>query len=323
MSNLLSQEEVDALLAGVGLSSKGEESSEKLSKPPAYVYDFKHPNRLTKDQLRSLRTIHESFAKAISTYLTATLRFIVDIRLSSIDQVTFREFTMAMSDIDCIWMFELLDNDGRGIIELSPSLVFIIIDKLFGGAGIPHGNMRPVTVIEQNVVKRIVERILQLWDEAWQKVYPLKTRVLSFETNPQLAQIAPLSETVVVFFLEVALMDEIYPVNICLPFFIMEPMIMSISDQGWMIRTTHKKNEKHKKIIGQVVKSSEISVAVELGRTDVTLQELLGLDAGDVIVLEQKTDQALSVKVGNQVRFLAKPGIVGKKKAVQISRVLI
>jgi flagellar motor switch protein FliM len=321
LSSLLSQEEVDALLAGVGLSHKEGDRADGVARSAAYVYDFKHPNRLTKDQLRSLRTIHESFAKLVATSLTTTLRTIVDVRLSSIDQVTFREFTMAMSEVDCIWVFEL-EDENRGIIELSPGLVFMIIDKLFGGTGLAYNDNRPATVIEQKVIKRVVERILHLWDESWQKVYPLKTKLFAFETSPQLAQIAPLSESVVVFFLEVIYKDVNYPINLCLPFFVMEPMIQSVSDQNWMVRTSHKINKGTRAQIGHVIKSTKLPMIVELGKTKLTIQEFLDLNKGDVVILNQKVAETLAVRIGSRTRFLAKPGIIGKKKAAQIARVL-
>ena len=304
----------------VGESEHTETAVSDASSVGAAIYDFKHPNRLTKDQLRNLRRIHEGFAKAVSTYLAGILKTNVEASLSSIDQVAFKEFTMAMSDIECIWLFDLENGEGHGIIEFSPPLVFMIIDKLFGGAGKPHKQIRAATVIEQNVIKRVISRILKLWDESWHKIYPVKTTLLSFETNPHIIQIAPLGDTVIVIFLELTVNKEVYPINICLPFFVMEPMIRTISNQGLTL-TTHKKNKENQVLIEKVVKASEVPMVVQLGKTEISFEELLDLSEGDVIILEQKIGDEIKVLVGNNVRFFAKPGIVGKKKAIQITRI--
>ena len=323
MSTLLSQDEVDALLSGVGLSkSTSEPTIDSLTgRPNINLYDFKHPNRVSKDQLRSLKNIHDSFAKILATYLTTTLRMMIDVRLSSIDQVTFREFTMAMSEFDCIWVFEFKNREGRGIIEFSPPLVFMIIDKLFGGMGKPYDDARPTTVIERNVVKRIVDRTLQLWDQSWEKVHEIQSSLVSFETNPQLAQIAPLSESVIVIYLEVALRGEIYPINLCIPFYVMEPLISGLNEQNWMTLSGYKWNDEHKKKIGEIIKTSLVPIIAELGKTDITINDFLSLEEGDVIMLNQRANQGLNIQVGNCDRFLGKPGVVGKKKAIQILKV--
>ena len=154
MAEVLSQDEIDALLKNVSSGKLKQEESD-TDKETTYLYDFKHPNRVSKDQLRNLRTIHESFSRTLATYLTTLLRTIVDVNLLSIDQVTFLEFTMAMSNPGCIWIYKLENYEGKGVIEISPDLMLLTIERLFGGEGKQSGETRPLSMIDSNTVGHV------------------------------------------------------------------------------------------------------------------------------------------------------------------------
>ena len=321
MAEVLSQEEIDALLNSVSSPKPSVQQADE-SKETVYLYDFKHPSRVSKDQLRSLRTIHESFARMLGTYLTTLLRTIVDVQLLSIDQVTFLEFTMAMSNPGCIWMFLLEGHEGKGIVEVSPGLVVLTIERLFGGEGKHSGELRPLSIIEQNVASKIVERILKIYDEAWSKAFSIKTQVHAFEMNPQFAQVAPASETAVVMFLEINVRNTTFPMNICFPYFLLDPLIQKLSSEDWIGLTMMKKTDQDRVNIEGSLKSSEVEMTANLGELVLTLQELLDLETGDVLVLDKRIEEPLTINVLDNPRFLGTVGIVGKKKAIRVEEVL-
>ena len=273
MAQTLTQDEIDALLVSKDSEASGPDQAEG-SKESIYLYDFKHPNRVSKDQLRNLRTIHESFARMLATYLTTLLRTIVDVNLLSIDQVTFLEFTMAMSNPGCIWIFDLEKYEGKGIIEVSPSFMLLTIERLFGGEGKHSGEVKSLSVIEQNVSGKIIEKCFQIYQEAWEKAIPIKPTIQKFEMNPQFVRIAPANEIVVVMFLEINVRDQTFPMNICFPYFVIDPIIQKISADSWLGHARTQRTKEGVKKVESVLKSSTVDLTVLLGESRLSVNEL-------------------------------------------------
>lgn len=319
MAEVLSQEEIDALLNSVS-TTKSVDEDDGDAQETVYLYDFKHPSRVSKDQLRSLRTIHESFARILGTYLTTLLRTMVDVQLLSIDQVTFLEFTMAMSNPGCIWIFNLDELDGKGIIEVSPDLVVLTIERLFGGEGKHSGESRSLSVIEQNVAGKIIEKVMGIYDEAWSKAVQIKSNIVSFEMNPQFAQVAPSSETAVVMFLEINVRNTTFPMNICFPYFVLDPLIQKLSSENFENIHVTEKTTTDQLNLEENLKNTKVQLKTFLGKTTITLQELLDLENNDVLILNKRVDEQLHLSIENKMRFLGTPGVSGKKKAVRIDR---
>lgn len=319
MAEVLSQEEIDALLTSVS-TSKSFEDDDAESQETVYLYDFKHPSRVSKDQLRSLRTIHESFARILGTYLTTLLRTIVDVQLLSIDQVTFLEFTMAMSNPGCIWIFNLDKYEGKGIVEVSPDLVVLTIERLFGGEGKHSGETRSLSVIEQNVAGKIIEKVMGIYDEAWSKAVPIKSNVISFEMNPQFAQVAPSSETAVVMFLEINVRNTTFPMNICFPYFVLDPIIQKLSSENFENIHVTAKSAEDQLNLEENLKNTKVKLKTFLGSTTITLQELLDLEKDDVLILNKEVKDQLLISIEDKMRFIGTPGVSGKKKAIRIDR---
>jgi len=322
VAEVLSQEEIDNLLKSTEPGTQKQQEEIANDKENTYLYDFKHPNRVTKDQLRNLRTIHESFSRLLATYLTTLLRTIVDVNLLSIDQVTFLEFTMAMSNPGCIWVFKLDDQEGKGIIEISPDLILLTIERLFGGEGKRSGVARSLSVIEQNVASKIVERCLSIYDEAWEKATPIKTNLVSFEMNPQFAQVAPASETAVVMFLEISVRNSTFPMNICFPYYVLDPIIKKLAADSWLGFSMIQREEDDRQKAEESLRMSEVEVTVKLGETHLSVRELMDLEIDDILVLDAKIEKPFKIIIGEKDRFLGTVGKMGKKLAVRVESVL-
>ena len=323
MSKILSQEEIDALLSGEGLGTGGvtapaegvgEEQKEKL----VSLYDFKHPNRVSKDQLRTIQTIHEAFARGFATHLSTRLRSLVDIDLTSVDQLTYSEFIMSMADPSAVYIFNIKELEGDAILEISPQLVLYIIDRSFGGEGGVIQEAREITIIEQNVMKKIVENALEQLVRAWQNITPLTLELRDFETNPQLIQISPPGETAIMISFEVKIQDFSSLLNLCFPYFVLEDVMPKLSAQHQIAHNQKKKTHHDEGIVQHKLRMAEIPVKVNLGKTELTLRDILGLEEGDIVRLDNRLDQSLDVVVGDTVKFKAKPGIYRNHKAVQI-----
>lgn len=320
MSKILSQEEIDALLDSVS-KTKSFEQIEKIRERSVHLYDFKHPDRVSKDQLRTLRTIHDGFARTYSTYLSTILRTMVDINLLSIDQVAYSEYMMALSEPSCIYILSSGTLEGRSILEINPQLSMLIVDRLLGGTGKSVGTeLREITLIEQNIIRKIIERALEILNDVWQHVVPLDLKLDGFESNPQFVQIAPASEVAVIIFFEILMRDLTYPLNICFPYFVLEPVMQKLTVQSWFAQTKRKVTENSEEIITDRLVFTKVPFKVNLGKTEITLRKLMNLKAGDVLTLDSRTRGDLEVVVKERIKFFGQPGNVGKRRAVKIVR---
>lgn len=324
MSKILSQEEIDALLSGEsigagsagpeGLDSGDDESRDKL----VSLYDFKHPNRVSKDQLRTIQTIHESFARGFATHLSTRLRSLVDIDLTSVDQLTYSEFIMSMADPSAVYIFNIKELEGDAIMEISPQLVLYIIDRSFGGEGGVSQESREITIIEQNVMKKIVDNALEQLVRAWQNITPLTLELKDFETNPQLIQISPPGETAIMISFEVKISDFSSLLNLCFPYFVLEDVMPKLSAQHQIAHSQKKRTRHDQGIVERKIKSTDIPMKVPLGQTELSLRDILGLQTGDIIRLDNRLDELLPLVVGDAAKFLTKPGTYRNHKAVKI-----
>jgi len=326
MAEILSQKEIDALLSTVSAEEKEEVGAveaarEEVKEKIANVYDFKHPNRVSKDQLRTLQSIHEAFGKMFNAYLAVRLRTIVDINLISVDQLQYSEFILSISDPSCIYIYRIEELNGVGILEISPNLVLFIVDRLFGGkGGAAAEEARVITSIEQIVMKKIIEKAMENIATAWQQVAPLTFILEGFESNPDVVQIAPPGETVITISLEIKIQDASSLMNICYPYLTLEDVITKLNVQHFVSMTKKEVSEKETETINERLKLSSLPVTSYLGKTSITLKDLLGLKVGDVVKLDKRVSDFLEIDIGGSKKFLGKPGISGKRKAIKIVR---
>lgn len=320
MTKLLSQEEIDALLTNDELMTPDtfQEEGQKM----VSVYDFRHPDRVSKDQLRALRTIHERFGRMFSTYLSSTLRLMIDIKVDSIDQVTYSEYAMSLSTPASIYVVNYKNLGGSGLIEISPDLFFFLIDRLLGGSGAARFENREVTLIEQKVLEKLMLSGLGFLNEAWSTIIDIGIELESFETNAQFIQIAPPSETVVVVILEVVIRDITYHINIAFPYYVIEPVMQKLASQSW----TGLNHESKKGADGDVLRDNflqtEVNLIANLGSADISVKDFVNLEKGDLIRLNERVNHQMGIQINEKQKFLASPGLLGNHKAVQIQEII-
>ena len=286
------------------------------------VYDFRHPDRVSKDQMRALRTIHERFGRMFATYLSSTLRMMVDIKVDSIDQVTYSEYAMSLTTPACIYVIEFENLGGSGLIELSSDLFFILLDRQLGGSGKSSIESREVTIIEQKVLEKVLVNALTFLNEAWQSITPLGCILKSFETNAQFVQIAPPSETVVIINLDVYIRDKTYSINLAIPYYVIEPVMQNLSAQTWISLAQRSEKEDQDNLIEESIRQSEVDLIANLGSARISIRDFVNLQVGDLIRLNEKTESPLKVSVNERLKFLGSPGTLGNHKAVEIREIL-
>ena len=321
MAKLLTQEEIDALL---NQDKNTDPSNIFLEKEKeARPYDFRHPDRVSKEQLKILRNIHDNFARIISTYLSNQLRTMIDVKAPTIEQVTYFEFTLSAASFTYMYVFKIENLDGQAILETDPKLSFFIIDRLFGGTGTSiNKNESNPTIIERSVMNNIAEGILDRLKEAWSHVDNLQPRIEVFETNPQLVTVAPASETMIVLNFPVTARNFEFSIVLCFPYFMLEPILKKMNSQDYMTLMRKVPSEDDAESLLRTVIHTDVVLSVELGRLNINVSDFLDLEKNELLLLDSKIQDPLIARIQKHKKFIVSPGKKGKKRVVRIDHII-
>jgi flagellar motor switch protein FliM len=335
MSEVLDQAEIDALLASVattepaGAAAPGKPAAEARvnapasRSPPAHAstYDFQRPERVSKDQIRALGSIHEGFARNFGATLSGFLRTIIEVRVVGVEQLTYSEFIHSLPNPTCFAILQAPPLEGQMCFELSPLIVFPIIDRLLGGSSaelyIPQ---RPLTSIEWRLINRLVERALQHLAEAWRNLVDAKFAVVEVETNPQLVHIVAPSEVVVFITFEIKMGSCAGTMSMCIPFNTIESVLSKLTTQSWFGYKTKGATETQQQRLLHNLTRSMVDVTAYLGQTRIRLSELRGLRPGDLIVLDKSTDRDLLLQIGGRNKYAGSCGALRGRRALRLVR---
>ncbi|MBQ7516651.1 MAG: flagellar motor switch protein FliM [Schwartzia sp.] len=321
--DVLSQSEIDKLLSALSDGSvsaeeiKTEEDQKKIK-----TYDFKRPDKFSKDQIRTLQMLHENFGRMLNTYLSTNLRSLVDIEVASVEQLTYQEFIQSLADPSVIGVLAAPPLKGNIIMELNTSIAFCIIDRVFGGTGANTIKPRGLTEIEEAVMRRTFAKAIDNLREAWDNVVKMKPRLEAMESNPAFVQIVPPSDMVVIITLKIMIGDVEGFMNICIPYLVLEPIMSKLTTTFWVAASVAKESKPEQvEIIQQKIAKTKVPLIIELGKIDISIREFLTLGFGDVLQLETKVKDELPCIVGKKRKFFCRPGTFGKRAAVQITRI--
>ncbi len=320
MAKILTQEEIDALLTTVsaGENQSQEQVSEDRKLRSILAYDFKHPNRVSKDQIRTLESMHDNFAGHFGSSLSTMLRSIVDVDLVSVDQITYSEFIMSLVTPSSTYTFAAPPLAGVCLVDFNPTLTFSLIDRIFGGHGKILETERELTSIERTVMGRLVGKLYTDLTVAWENIVKLEVSQVSFETNPQFIQIVPPGETVVVVSFQVKLFQSTGLLTLCYPYVSIEPIISKLSAQNWIDATKKKNQVFDRETNVKNMLTIPIELSAQLLSVDVKMRDFLTMKTGDVIRSGREIDRPAEIMVNRRRKFLARPGLSGHKRAVQI-----
>jgi len=323
MADVLSQQEIDSLLSGISAKGSGVEEilkQENEREREMVAYDFRRPNRFSKNQLRTMQSVHETFAEAFGYYLVSRLQTIVSIRVTSVDQLFYSEFILSLSNPSCLYVFQIGTSEGYGILEISPQLAFTFVERLLGGSGEAMKKSRIITQIEQSVIRGIVEQALNNLQTAWRSISTLTFKFDRFESEPDFVQIAPASEIVLIVSFEVMIGNHAYLMNLCFPTFALEALISRLNIQHLAIASVKTQDAIRSEIIGRQLGITRAPVSAWLGKAVITIRELLDLEVGDIIRLDTKIDSEIVIEICGRHKFYGRPGISDNKKAAKITR---
>lgn len=316
---VLSQSEIDALLSAL---STGEMNADELKKEQVEkkvrVYDFKRALRFSKDQIRSLTRIHENFARLLTTFFSAQLRTYVQISVASSDQIPYEEFIRSIPNMTILNVFEVPPLEGRILMEVNPNVAYAMLDRMLGGKGMSVNKINNLTEIETKIMSNTFERAIENLREAWVDLAEIDPILVNFEVNPQFLQMVSPNETVVVISLNTIIGETSGMINICIPHVVLEPIMPKLSIHYWMQSDQKEREPKEIALIEKNIKKADVPISVELGISDIDIEDFLTLNAGDVIELNQPINESLNIKIGGIPKFKGQPGRVNKKLAIQI-----
>ena len=317
----LSQAEIEHLLNAL-LSAEDAQPQPGRQAPPEKVvlYDFKRPERVGKDQMRALQSLHEGFSRNFAAKLSALIRSLVEVHLSSVDQMTYSEFVFGLEGPTCFNILKASPLDGYFLLDLSPEILFPLIDRLLGGAkGGSTVQRRPLTEIERRLAGRVTRIFNEELENAWEGLTDLSLNVERVESNPQLAQVVPPNEVVVVLCFEASLFGSKGVMSLCIPYNSIEHVSSKLSANTWAAYGQDHSTPSTRRLIVENLQSARLAVSVELGRTTISTNDLIGLQVGDVIALEKPADAPMTLYIENAAKFHCSPGAVKGRKAVEIT----
>ncbi|MEQ8786426.1 MAG: flagellar motor switch protein FliM [Pirellulaceae bacterium] len=329
---VLSQAEVESLLnameAGAPAAErpKSPDASDKPARTREKVtsYDFKRPERVGKEQMRALQSLHEGFGRNFGAALSALLRSIVEVKLTSVDQLTYSEFVFSLENPTCFNLLKADPLEGNLILDINPSILYPIIDRLLGG-GKETGPLarRPLTEIELRLVSRITTLFLGELKHAWENVLPLELSVERVESNPQLVQIVPPNEVVVLISFELTIGDVRGMMNLCIPFNSIERISSKLASNTWVSYGKATASQESIRQISQRLDGAMVGLSVTLAESHITTADLLGLRVGDIITTDHGVSDMLEVSVEGIPKFRASAGAIKGRKAIQIEQTIM
>ena len=315
MNRNLSQDEIDALLTTAVDHDRVSRSQQAQRDVPVVSYNFRRPDRVTKDQMRSLHFLHDRFARNISTSLSAYMRVVTEVSILSVEQFTYSEFLMSLSDPTAFYAVSMRPLEGVAALELNPTVAFTMIDRMLGGSGRGVMVTRALTEIEQNVTDGVVKLILENLTETWRGVVDVQFRISGRETRPQMLQVAAPNEVVLLLSFEIRISETRGVLNVCIPATSIEAVSGSFT-RSW---------EKTRR---ELTPTERIALDDNLSRVTVTLEaglesaieagDVLKLTVGDVISLEHSARAPIELRVNGKSKFLATPIAAGTRTQVRL-----
>ncbi|MCV6608021.1 MAG: flagellar motor switch protein FliM [Campylobacterales bacterium] len=333
MADILSQDEIDALLDAVDDDDIEEDdvgsddggggggSSKQEDQRHVTLYDFKRPNRVSKEQLRTFRSIHDKMVRTLSSQISSTMRSIVEIQLHSVDQMTYGEFLMSLPSPTSFNVFSVKPLEGNGVLEINPSIAFPMIDRLLGGKGEAYDSNRDFTDIEFNLLDTILRVIMGNLKDAWAQVSEIFPVVEARESSPNVIQIVAQNEIVVMVVMEIIIGHTSGMMNICYPVIALEPILSKLATRDILVSEQSSKKSRNRELKA-LLGGANVGVEAIVGDAYLTLAELLNIKKDDIIILDRPADDTVVLCIDGRDKFIGNLGLHRFRKTVKVKEVI-
>lgn len=322
MGEVLSQQEIDNLLAALSTGELDASDMQDTEEKQVKDYDFKRPVKFSKEHLRTLEIIFEHYGRLLATNLQVYLRKNVQVTVNSSETVTFSEFSNALSSPVILSIVNFAPLPGNILMELSLNIGYVIIDRMLGGQGTALEKTKDFSEIEMAILEKILVVCMQLLREPWKNVVEINPVLDRIETNPQFAQIIAPSDMIAIVTLNIKIGEVEGMMNVCLPYFTLEDIMDNLNTKFWYSTIHESSDEDYEAHLEALVKRVDVPLRAVLGTSSISVNDFMNLQLGDIIRLDSEINGDLMVYVGNIKKFTAVPGSSKEKYAVQVTSVL-
>lgn len=335
MNQILSQSEVDALLAAVtegdlssGSSSSGGGGGSNVKSinggnldKNVISYDLTSQDRIIRGRLPQLEVIYEKFMRSFRVSLSASLRKIASITLTSTEFLKFGEFINTLPIPTCMSVLRFNNLRGSALFVIEAKLAYALVDSFFGGADRPYAKLdgKEFTPIELQIVKKVVELAINDLELSWSTIEKIDCAFQRTEINPQFVGIVPPTDVVIASTFDVELEQASGTISIVIPYSTIEPIKQKLST-GFQVESDQTDKKLWTSIIKEQLLETDVDIKVNLGETEIKLKDLMNMKIGDVIPLTQDSSGELDVQVENIKKFKGYYGVHHGTVAMQITR---
>ncbi len=322
MGEVLSQNEIDNLLAALSTGELDVDQMQAAEEKQVKNYDFSRPTKFSKEHLRTLEIIFEHYGRLISTNLPVYLRKNVQVTVASSETVTFSEFTNALSNPVILGIVNFAPLNGTIVLELATNLGYTMIDRMLGGSGEPLEKNRDFSEIELSIIQKMLVLFTQLLRDPWKNVIEIAPVLQRLETNSQFAQVIAPTDMIAIVTINIKIGDVEGIMNVCLPFFTLEDIMDKLNTKYWFSTMQERRDENYEQYIESLIRKVDVPIRAILGKSQISVADFVNLQVGDCIRLNTKVDSDLDVYVGNIKKFKALPGANEDSYAVRVTSVI-
>lgn len=326
MSQVLSQSEVDALLAAVSEGELGDSPDQggTTAGPDdkvVVVYDLTSQDRIIRGRLPQLDVIYEKFMRSFRVSLSSALRKIASLNHASTDFLKFGEFINTLPMPTCMSVLRFNNLRGSALFVIESKLAYALVDNFFGGADRPYTKIegKDFTPIELSIVRKVVDLAIEDLEGAWSSVEKIDCSFVRTEINPQFVGIVPPTDIVIASTFDVELENANGTITLVIPYSTIEPIKQKLST-GFQVESDQTDKKMWTKTITEQLMGTKVELKVNLGQSSITLEDLMELKEGDVIPLDQDATGELDVQIENVKKYKAYYGIHHGTVAVQVTR---
>jgi len=313
-SETLSQNDIDRLLGGGARVTPHTAAALDVQ-----VYDWRRPHRVSKERLRTLEAMYERLVKSLEAWLISRVRGQIEVRLQSVEQFSFGEFTLSLPTPCSSFVFEIAGTGQKGVMDVGPEFSNYIIDRLFGGEGVGTSLTRALTPIERMAVRSIADRVTVLLQEIWQDYVPMELNITAFESSPEILQVVNREDPVLVANVEVTAGNASSLLLICLPFSVLDKFFTSHAQaRTGAILTNESEREATRAKSEAALRATKVPMTARLPEFQLSMRDIARLDVGSVIPTGIPRESRIILRAGSQERFIGHPGRVNGNLAVRI-----
>ncbi len=325
MPDILSQDEIDALLTNIKQEDVSDQDAEpekpEVETKKVSLYDFKRPDKVSKEQIRAIKNLHDKFARNFSSKLSAFLRSIVEVEVVSVDQMTYAEFVLSLSSAVSFNVVSLAPLDGSAVFSIEPDIGFSLIDRLLGGVGEAVSIDRTFSDIEQSILMDVVVQAMEEMKESWEPIMNISFELTAQESSPNVLQIIAPSEIVVLVVFEIKMGETRGIINWCLPVIVLEPVLNKIGTHDILSRSKKTLRDRSDDII-MILESVLVNMEFKLGDATVKMRNFLDFKIGDTIILGTKVDDELPCYINGVNKCFSKMGKKDSHKAFKVTKIV-